>query len=492
MEETLGFPLWLRINHVINLFCIFLLMRSGVQILADHPKLYWNDDTTPGSEWAHFGTKVMPKDRLWTSMDEAEQINSIVALPGGHHNLGAARNWHFLIVPIWIVNGLSYAIFLGVTGEWRRLIPTSWTIVPRAWESALTFASFHIPPDSAFTPYDPLQQLTYATVVFLVAPLMILTGLCMSPALIARFPWYPKLFGGRQAARSLHFIGLMTLVLYTLVHVTLVVVVHFPEDVSDMVLGSTNPNVTLALWIASMVLIGVVLFHIWATIYTLRYQRQFQTHATAIVEPLMRFLFGSLRSRQQYAKADISPYFRVNGYPPEHESYQRLATENFADWTLTIGGLVEQPLALSLEDLRAFPKQEQITKHNCIQGWSAVAEWGGVRMSTILDRCRLLPQARYVVFHAFPQAEYAPNTYYEVLTLEDILDPQTMLAYEMNWKPLPIPHGAPCRLRIEIKTGYKMVKYLRAIEVVDSFGGIGKGHGGYREDHQYYDKVAAI
>lgn len=113
-------------------------------------------------------------------------------------------------------------------------------------------------------------------------------------------------------------------------------------------------------------------------------------------------------------------------------------------------------------------------------------------MSTILDRCRLLPQARYVVFHAFPQAEYAPNTYYEVLTLEDILDPQTMLAYEMNWKPLPIPHGAPCRLRIEIKTGYKMVKYLRAIEVVDSFGGIGKGHGGYREDHQYYDKVAAI
>lgn len=492
MEETLGFPLWLRINHVINLFCIFLLMRSGVQILADHPKLYWNDDTTPGSEWAHFGTKVMPKDRLWTSMDEAEQINSIVALPGGHHNLGAARNWHFLIVPIWIVNGLSYAIFLGVTGEWRRLIPTSWTIVPRAWESALTFASFHIPPDSAFTPYDPLQQLTYATVVFIVAPFMILTGLCMSPALIARFPWYPKLFGGRQAARSLHFIGLMTLVLYTLVHVTLVVVVHFPDDVSDMVLGSTNPHVSLALWIASLVLIGIVLFHIWATFYTLRHQRKFQLHATAIVEPLVRFLFGRLRSRQQYAKTDISPYFRVNGYPPKQECYQRLAETNFVDWKLTIGGLVEQPLELSLEDLRAFPKQEQITKHNCIQGWSAVAEWGGVRMSAILDRCRLLPQARYIVFYAFPQAEYAPDAYYEVLTLEDSFDPQTMLAYEMNWTQLPIPHGAPCRLRIEIKTGYKMVKYLRAIEVVDGFAGIGKGYGGYREDHQYYDKVAAI
>ncbi|MBS0170364.1 MAG: molybdopterin-dependent oxidoreductase [Nitrospira sp.] len=492
MEETLGFPLWLRINHAINLFCMFLLMRSGLQILADHPKLYWNDDTTPGSEWAHFGKKVMPKDRLWTSMDEAEEINSIVALPGGHHNLGAARNWHFLIVPVWIVNGLSYASFLLVTGEWRRLIPTSWTIVPRAWESALTFASFHIPPDSAFTPYDPLQQLAYATVVFLVAPLMILTGLCMSPALIARFPWYPKLFGGRQAARSLHFLGLMTLVLYTLVHITLVILVHFPDDVSDMVLGSTNPNVSLALWIASLVLVGIVLFHVWATIYTLHYQRRFQLQATAIVEPLVRFFFGRLRSRQHYAKTDISPYFRVNGYPPEQEGYQRLAERNFVDWKLTISGLVEQPLELSLEDLRAFPKQEQITKHNCIQGWSAVAEWGGVRVSAILDRCRLLPQARYLVFHAFPQAEYAPDAYYEVLTLEDVLDPQTLLAYEMNWKPLPIPHGAPCRLRVEIKTGYKMVKYLRAIEVVSSFAAIGQGHGGYREDHQYYDKVAAI
>jgi DMSO/TMAO reductase YedYZ molybdopterin-dependent catalytic subunit len=117
---------------------------------------------------------------------------------------------------------------------------------------------------------------------------------------------------------------------------------------------------------------------------------------------------------------------------------------------------------------------------------------GEVRMSTILEMCRLLPHARYVVFHAFPQEEYAPLAYYEVLALDEVHDPQTILAYEMNWKPLSIPHGAPCRLRIEIKTGYKMVKYLRAIELVDTFARIGEGCGGYREDHQYYDKVAAI
>jgi methionine sulfoxide reductase catalytic subunit len=390
------------------------------------------------------------------------------------------------------LNGLSYVILLGVTGEWPRLIPTNWTIFSGAWESILTFARFQIPPDSAFHPYDPLQQLTYAVVVFLVAPLMILTGVCMSPAIIARFPWYPKLFGGRQAARSLHFIGLMALVIYTLVHLTLVVVVHFPEDIGDMVLGSTNPNVALALWIASITLIGVVLFHIGATVYTLCNQRQFQVNAAAFVEPLMRFLFGGMRSRQHYSKEQISPYFRVNGYPPESETYKKQAETQFVEWRMVIGGLVERPLTLSLADLRTLPKQEQITKHNCIQGWSAVAEWGGVRMSTILEMCRPLPQARYVVFHAFPQVEYAPLTYYEILTLDEVRDPQTILAYEMNWNPLPIPHGAPCRLRIETKTGYKMVKYLRAIEVVETFATIGEGHGGYREDHQYYDKVAVM
>ena len=113
-------------------------------------------------------------------------------------------------------------------------------------------------------------------------------------------------------------------------------------------------------------------------------------------------------------------------------------------------------------------------------------------MSIILEMCRPLSQARYVIFHAFPQEEYAPLAYYEVLTLDEVRDPQTILAYEMNGNPLPIPHGAPCRLRIEIKTGYKMVKYLRKIEVVETYATIGEGQGGYREDHQYYDKVAAI
>ena len=488
----LGFPLWLRVNHFINLFCIFLLMRSGVQILADHPKLYWNDDSADGSEWIKFGKKRMPKDRLWTSMDEAEHVNSIIALPGGHHNLGSGRRWHLLTVIVWIVNGLSYVGFLFATGQWRRLIPTDWSIFPQARDSFITFATFHIPPEDVFHPYDPLQQLTYAAVVFLVAPLMILTGLCMSPAFIARFPWYPKLFGGKQAARSLHFIGLTTLCIYVVTHISLVFIVYFYTNAGNMVFGDAALYPELAAGILVLGLVFVGLFHVVATRLTQRYQRQFQRYGDFFLEPVLRFLFGKLRSTQEYGKSDITPDHRVNGYPPEDETYRDLARTGFAGWTLEVDGLVEQPLALSLDELRRLPKQEQITKHHCIQGWSGVAEWGGVRVTQILELCRPRPEARYISFHSFAQKEYAPKRYYEAFSLDEVRDSQTILAYEMNWAPLPIRHGAPCRLRIEHKYGYKMVKYLCRIELIETLGDVGEGHGGYREDVQYYDKVAAI
>ena len=490
--DELGFPFWLRAAHFINLFCMFLLIRSGIQILADHPKLYWNDDAKDGTEWIKFGKKIMPKDRLWTSMDEAEDVNSVIALPGGHHNLGTGRRWHFLTILVWVLNGLLYVTLLFATGQWRRLIPTNWDILPAAWQSFLTFATFHIPPESAFHPYDPLQQLTYAAIVFLIAPMMILTGLCMSPAFIARFPWYPKLFGGRQVARSLHFIGLVILLSYILLHVILVLVVHFFNNIGNMVFGDPRYHPELAAAIASLGLVGIFVFHVVATKWTRRDQRSFQIYGDRILEPVLRALFGRLRSRQHYDASDITPEHRVNGYPPVSPEYRALAQLNFRDWRLDIRGLVKRPLSLSLEDLRRFPKQEQITKHNCIQGWSGVAEWGGVPMRDIMALCQPLPRARYAAFHAFMQAEYAPNCYYEVLTLDELRDPQTILAYEMNWKVLPEQHGAPCRLRIETKTGYKMVKYLRAIEFIDDVRRTGDGYGGYREDHQYYDKVASI
>ena len=182
----------------------------------------------------------------------------------------------------------------------------------------------------------------------------------------------------------------------------------------------------------------------------------------------------------------------VNGYPPENGDYRRMAENGFHDWRLRIAGLVERPLELSLSDLQRMPKREQTVRHNCIQGWTGIATWAGIEVREVLQHCRPTPEARWIVFHAFVQEEYAPDHYYEVLRLDEVQDPQTILAYEMNGHPLPYEHGAPCRLRVETKVGYKMVKYLSHIDVVHSLTQVGLGHGGYREDHQFYDKVATI
>ncbi len=164
----------------------------------------------------------------------------------------------------------------------------------------------------------------------------------------------------------------------------------------------------------------------------------------------------------------------VNGYPPNPPEYERVAKSNFSEWRLSIGGLVETPLQLSLADLRAFPKRTQITKHHCIQGWSAVGQWTGVPLSDLLERCRPRAEVRYLVFTGFDERE--GRVYYETIDLELARHPQTILAYEMNGAPLPIEHGAPCRrLRIETQLGFKMVKYLRSIEFVEDYQHLGDG-----------------
>lgn len=487
----LGFPLWLRITHFLNIIFMTLLLRSGLQILADHPKLYWNDDCRPDSEWIRFTKKKLPKDGLWTSMDEAERINPVIGITGGRHNIGSARRWHFLTVIFWITNGLVYVGFLFATGEWVRLIPRSWSIFPESWHTLLIYASFHIPPLSAFTPYDPLQQLTYFIVVFILSPFMIVTGLAMSPAILARFPWYSRIFGGRQPARSLHFLGMVALMVFVIFHLTLVAIVNGRLNILNITLGNPDGNWNLAVAIFSAGILFIILFNAWATWYTLRNERKLQNAFDPFIN-IFTSTLAKLRSRQHYTKDDISPYFRVNGRPPENDEWKRHADREFADWKLSVYGLVKNPQEFSLIDLKKdFSKREQITKHNCIQGWSGVAEWGGVRMSDLLAKIEPLPNARYVVFRAFDEDEQGRG-YYETFTIEEMTRPQSLLAYEMNWETLPINYGAPLRVRAESKLGFKMVKYLKSIEITDDYSKIGEGKSGYKEDTQFFDRVAAI
>lgn len=497
---SLGFPAWLRLSHYINLLFIGLLVRSGIQIIAAHPRFYWNDGCKPESNWLNFTRKKIPAHKLWTSTDEEVPVTPLVALPG-KDNLGLGRHWHFFSVIFWVLNGVIYVVLLFATDEWSRLIPTSWSIVPRAWDTLITYLSFHIPPASDFRPYDPLQQLTYAAVVFLLGPFLILTGASMSPAIEARFPWYIRLFGGRQVGRSLHFLGLIAVILFTIVHTALVLIVHFQNNIRSIVLGSEQTSFPLALTIAILALVVVVLIYVLSSWYSLRHKRQAQHALGAVVDPTRRLLLHEAISKQEYEKEDISPYFWVNGAPPVSEEFKHLAENNFADWRLEVSGLVVSPLQLSLDDLRKMPKQTQITKHNCIQGWSGVAEWGGVCVSEVLKLCGVSPDAKYVVFTSYQQGgqayphgnEYEKSKpFYEVLDMELANHPQTILAYEMNNQPLPLEHGAPVRLRVETQLGYKMVKYLRSIELVTDYSHVGEGQGGYREDYQYYGKGAEV
>src|SRR5438270_9850469 len=357
---SLGFPIWIRITHYINLLFIGLLIRSGIQIAGAHPRLYWNDGCDPKKAWLNLVRKKVPTDKLYTSMDDEVPVPVWVALPG-KDNLGLGRLWHFFSVIFWILNGIVYVVLLFATGEWSRLIPTSWSIVPRAWDTFITYLMFHIPLASDFRPFDPLQQLAYAGVVFLLAPFMLLTGAAMSPSLEARFPWYIKLFGGKQAARSLHFLSLVAFVLFIIVHTALVLIVHFQDNIRNIVLGSENESFGLAITIAIISLIIVAALYVSASWYTLRHKRQMQHALGTITDRTIKALLHRDISRQHYKPSDRTSYFWINGRPPESQEYEQLARNNFVDWQLEICGLVEEPLHLSLADLCAMSKQTQIT-----------------------------------------------------------------------------------------------------------------------------------
>jgi DMSO/TMAO reductase YedYZ molybdopterin-dependent catalytic subunit len=485
-------PLVIVITHFINLFAIILLIRSGLHILADHPMLYWTDDTRRDNHWLKFGKKKMPKGKLWTAHDEAEHIGHY-ALPGGAHpEFGMARNWHFIGATIWVITGLVYYAYMFFSGEWRRLIPTSWSVFPGAFHDLINYLTFNIPSESAFNPYDNLQQLVYAAVVFILAPIMIITALAMSPAFTNRFPKYLLLFGGRrQAARSIHFLGMIGFSLFIIIHVALVSWVYFYRNIRLITYGTTDVDLAAAITVFVAALLLLLLFNVVITYFTLNHRVGMRRILVSILHPVIHGIFGRMIPNKTYKKSDISAFFRVNGYPPETEEFYKLQGNGYKDWRLKVGGLVEHELSLSLEELRAMPYQEQITKHICIQGWSAIGEWGGVHMREIIARAKPSKKAKYVVFHAY-DVDAEGYHFYEALRLSDMKDPLTILAYDMNWKPLPLEHGAPLRLRCERKLGYKMVKYIKSIEFVEDFKNMERGRGGYREDNVMFDWEASI
>ena len=484
-----GFPWWLRWQHFLNLLFMMFIIRAGLQILADHPRLYLNSGSRPDTEWLRLRGPV-PADRrdsndpetVWTAKEDAVALPKHLGIPGFRHSIGLARWWHFSFDLLWLVNGALFYVLLFSTDEWKRLIPTSLDVFPNALSTALQYLSLNLPENAGFSTYNALQLLAYFITVFIAAPLALVTGLLQAPSVAGRFGTGAGLLN-RQVARSVHFGVLLWMLMFIAVHTLMIFVTGFVGNVNHMTLGTdTNSWTGVALYGAWMAV--VVAFWLVASPLTTRHPRAIQRAG--------RFVVGGLKAMLErtnptatYSDADVSGYFWTNGERPQSETYTALQAGGWADYRLRVDGLVGNPVELSYAELLAMPKQEQITQHFCIQGWSGVAKWAGVPMRSICELVRPAANAKWVVFYSFSDGPVG-GRYYDCHPIASMYHDLTILAYEMNGEPLNESHGAPLRLRDEVELGFKQVKWIEAIEFVETFEHLGAGQGGYNEDQEFY------
>ncbi len=476
-----GFPLWLRLLHFFNFFFMMFIIRAGIQILADHPRLYWRRDCTPGTDWFRFQHDV-PKDRVWTSKDDSVTIPKWLGIPGIRHSIGLARWWHFSFDLLWVINGIAFYVLLFATNQWQRLVPTTWAVFPNALSTALQYLSLHFPADHSWTSYNSLQQIAYFLTVFVAAPLAVVTGLMQGPAIANRLGWFARILN-RQAARTIHFGVLWWFLIFIFIHGTLVLITGARANLNYMWAGVNNNSWDGALIFGAALIVAIIAWCI-ASPFTIRHARLVQRIGQAAVGPLMALAeWGSPKT--QYTEQEISPHFWLNGTLPNSDIFNALVKDGFATYRLRVSGLVEQPQDFSYAQIKAMPKHGQITEHFCIQGWSGVAQWAGVRMRDILEIVKPTAAARYAVFYSFSEGSEGGG-YYDVHKIHNMEHELTILAYEMNGAPISVLHGAPLRLRCENELGFKMVKWVQAIEFVADFADLGGGNGGYNEDHEFY------
>jgi DMSO/TMAO reductase YedYZ molybdopterin-dependent catalytic subunit len=217
--------------------------------------------------------------------------------------------------------------------------------------------------------------------------------------------------------------------------------------------------------------------------------RQVVERANVLTYEAQRALIGDQTLAREYSASEIRQGQRPNGSTdPSTPEYQFLRMQNFVPYRFTVKGMVEREVSFSLDELRNMPARSQITRHDCVEGWSCIAKWTGTPLGPILDMAGVKPGARYAVYHCFDNIQRTLSgdiLYYTSSDLVDACHPQSILSYGLNDQPLPVANGAPIRLRIERALGYKQPKYLHTVELVDSLAGFGKGRGGYWEDTGY-------
>jgi methionine sulfoxide reductase catalytic subunit len=483
-----GMPAWVGWTHFFNLFLMTFIIRSGIQILCDHPRLYFSRNSTPGKdEWLRVGPPV--PEGYWTANDDTVALSGQFGLPGFRHSIGLARWWHLGADVLWLLNGAIFYILLFATGQWRHVVPMSWDVFPNAASVAIQYLSLNWPTDNGWNAYNGLQLLAYFTTIFIAAPAALVTALGMSPALSMRLTVISKRLN-LQHARSLHFLVLAYFIFFIIVHVTLVFATDALRNLNHM-FAARDDSSWIGFWIFAAAMVVVAIGWVAATPFTIRHPRVVQRVGYALVGPFQRLLENLDPKPGAFTEEDISPYFWHNGRLPETVEYQELEKNDFKDWRLRVYGLVEHPREFSLDELTALPYHDQITQHMCIQAWSGVAKWGGVSMETIMDIVRPLPEAKWVAFYSMGLGGTG-GIYYNVHPIKQMSHHLTMLAYNMNGEPLTCGHGAPLRLRNELQHGFKQVKWLKGVEFLAHYSEIGSGYGGYSEDHKFFGRHQTI
>jgi len=454
-----------RATHWISALSFAVLVLSGLAILLAHPRLYWGEAGAVG------GPSLIDLP-----------LPFVLEVP----IRGPGRYFHFLAAWLIVFTGLVY-VSRGLVARHfgRNLLPARADLGVGAIGRVIRgHLRFERSTEAELASYNALQRLSYSAVVFVLAPLMLWTGLAMSPAATSVFPFLVTSFGGQQTARTVHFLVACMLVLFLFVHVAMVWLTGFRTRMRAMITGrgaSLAAGGAKALSRRDLIkaglgaVAGVSVFGVavrWADRCGLipANHRGLYGLSETLTYAGQRLLTKLPSMAREFDRSQISKVAPVNGKAPTTESYQRLLAGGFADWRLPIDGLVARPGALSLADLKGFPSRSQITHQACEEGWSFIAEWTGVPLSYVLEHVGILPGAKYVFFFTF-------DDWWDSIDMDDALHPQTLLAYAMNGPEMPTDHGAPLRLKVARQLGYKSLKYLSRITVTDTAKGIGDGLG---------------
>jgi DMSO/TMAO reductase YedYZ molybdopterin-dependent catalytic subunit/thiosulfate reductase cytochrome b subunit len=456
-----------RVTHWIGALSFLVLVLSGLAILLAHPRLYWGETGAVG------GPSLIDLP-----------LPFVLDVP----IRGPGRYLHFLAAWVAVFSGLVY-VGMGLAGRHfrRNVLPARRELTAGAIGQVVRrHLRLERSTEADLASYNVLQRLTYTTVVFILAPAMLWTGLAMSPAVVSVVPLLAGALGGQQTARTLHFFIAGALILFLGVHVAMVWISGFRNRMRAMVSGrapgadgalvsgrafSRRDLVKTGLGaVAGVGALGVGVRVADRCGLVPANRRGIYGFSETLTYAGQRLLTKLPSMAREFDRSQISKVIPVNGKAPQTDDYQRLRAGGFADWRLQIDGRVARPGALSLAELKAFPSRTQVIHQACEEGWSFIAEWTGVPLSHVLEHVGIHPDARYVFFFTF-------DGWWDSLDMDDALHPQTLLAYAMNGPEMPLDHGAPLRLKVARQLGYKSLKYLSRITVTDTAAGIGDGRG---------------